>query len=166
MRTLSSPQNFSIILSTYPGSLQRIGLSSYFYQYPIELSTNLLGRAWEGPRTQNAQRRHREGLGKACRRLGKARDGPWKPEIVRETPRRPRESPRRPLGPSQGTVKCCKGSLTALIPSSILLLVMLDLNLHFYFFLYDFILLQYVFPICKPNELWKGWMNAFGIMSK
>ena len=127
MRTLSSPQNFSIILSTYPGSLQRIGLSSFFYQYPIELSTNLLGRAWEGPRTQNAQRRHREGLGKACRRLGKARNGPWKPEIDRENPRRPRESPRRPLGPSQGTVKCFKGSLTALIPRSTLLLVMLDL---------------------------------------
>ena len=136
MRTLSSPQNFSIILSTYPGSLQRIGLSSFFYQYPVELSTNLCGRAWEGPRMlkegiEKAWERLAEGLG----RPEKAKDGPWKPKKAREnsrrpreSPRRPRESPRRPLGPFQGTVKCCKGSLTALIPSSILLLVMLDLR--------------------------------------
>ena len=88
-------------------------------------------------RPQNAQRRHREGLGRpekareSQRWSVKAREGPRRPEKTREGPERAREGPekarRRPLGPSQNTVICCKGSLAALIPSSILLIVMPDL---------------------------------------
>ena len=81
-------------------------------------------------RPQNAQRRHREGLGRpekareSQRWSVKAREGPRKPE---KAPREPEKARRRPLGPSQSTVICCKGSLAALIPSSILLIVMPDL---------------------------------------
>ena len=80
----------------------------------------------------------REGIEKAWERLA---EGLVRPEMVRESPRRaektregperaregPEKARRRPLGPSQSTVICCKGSLAALIPSSILLIVMPDL---------------------------------------
>ena len=80
---------------------------------------------------EKSRERLAEGLGRpkkareSKRWSVKAREGHRKPEKAQ---REPEKAPRRPLGPSQGTVKCCKGSLTALIPSSTLLLVMLDLR--------------------------------------